>query len=76
MKPVLFGILLSLFTLAANAQPSSGEKTWRFKVFLDKKAIEKVYAIKGADRRKPFSFLCPDLSEISQAQQRSMRASK
>jgi tRNA threonylcarbamoyl adenosine modification protein (Sua5/YciO/YrdC/YwlC family) len=32
---------------------------------LNKKAIEKVYKIKGADRRKPFSFLCPDLSQIS-----------
>lgn len=32
---------------------------------LNKKAIERVYRIKGADRRKPFSFLCPDLSEIS-----------
>lgn len=32
---------------------------------LDKKAIEKVYTIKGADRSKPFSFLCPDLSDIS-----------
>jgi tRNA threonylcarbamoyl adenosine modification protein (Sua5/YciO/YrdC/YwlC family) len=32
---------------------------------LNKKAIEKVYQIKGADRRKPFSFLCPDLSQIS-----------
>jgi len=32
---------------------------------LNKKAIDKVYQIKGADRRKPFSFLCPDLSHIS-----------
>ena len=32
---------------------------------LNKKAIERVYAIKGANRRKPFSFLCPDLSQIS-----------
>lgn len=32
---------------------------------MNKKAIERVYTIKGADRRKPFSFLCPDLSEIS-----------
>lgn len=32
---------------------------------LNKKAIDKVYRIKGADRRKPFSFLCPDLSQIS-----------
>lgn len=32
---------------------------------LNKKAIERVYQIKGADRRKPFSFLCPDLSHIS-----------
>lgn len=32
----------------------------------NKKAIEKVYRIKGAVRKnKPFSFLCPDLSEIS-----------
>ena len=32
----------------------------------NKKAIERVYRIKGANRRKPFSFLCPDLSNISQ----------
>jgi tRNA threonylcarbamoyl adenosine modification protein (Sua5/YciO/YrdC/YwlC family) len=32
----------------------------------NKKAIEKVYRIKGADPdKKPFSFLCPDLSHIS-----------
>ena len=31
----------------------------------NKKAIEKVYQIKGANRKKPFSFLCPDLSNIS-----------
>lgn len=32
---------------------------------LNKKAVEKVYQIKGARRDKPFSFLCADLSEIS-----------
>jgi len=32
---------------------------------LNKKAIDRVYEIKGADRSKPFSFLCPDLSQIS-----------
>ncbi|MDD5306474.1 MAG: L-threonylcarbamoyladenylate synthase [Deltaproteobacteria bacterium] len=31
----------------------------------NKKAIEKVYLIKGARKEKPFSFLCGDLSEIS-----------
>ena len=31
----------------------------------NKKAIEKVYQIKGADRKKPFSFLCQDLSNIA-----------
>lgn len=31
----------------------------------NKKAIEKVYQIKGAKPGKPFSFLCADLSEIS-----------
>lgn len=31
----------------------------------NKKAIEKVYLIKGTDRRKPFSFLCQDLSNIA-----------
>jgi len=31
----------------------------------NKKAVEKVYQIKGAKKDKPFSFLCPDLSEIS-----------
>lgn len=32
---------------------------------LNKKAVEKVYQIKGAKKDKPFSFLCADLSEIS-----------
>jgi tRNA threonylcarbamoyl adenosine modification protein (Sua5/YciO/YrdC/YwlC family) len=32
---------------------------------LNRKAVEKVYRIKGANKRKPFSFLCADLSEIS-----------
>ena len=32
---------------------------------LNKKAVEKVYQIKGARKDKPFSFLCADLSEIS-----------
>lgn len=31
----------------------------------NKKAIEKVYAIKGIQRSKPLSFLCFDLSDIS-----------
>ena len=31
----------------------------------NKKAVEKVYQIKGAKKNKPFSFLCADLSEIS-----------
>ncbi len=31
----------------------------------NKKAIEKVYQIKGAKKDKPFSFLCADLSQIS-----------
>jgi tRNA threonylcarbamoyl adenosine modification protein (Sua5/YciO/YrdC/YwlC family) len=31
----------------------------------NKKAIEKVRIIKGAPKHKPFSFLCPDLSEIA-----------
>ncbi|MDI7266798.1 MAG: L-threonylcarbamoyladenylate synthase [Myxococcota bacterium] len=32
---------------------------------LDKKAIERVYRIKGAEQKKPFSFLCYDLSDIA-----------
>jgi len=32
---------------------------------LNKKAVEKVYQIKGSKKDKPFSFLCADLSEIS-----------
>jgi tRNA threonylcarbamoyl adenosine modification protein (Sua5/YciO/YrdC/YwlC family) len=32
---------------------------------LNKKAIEKVYRIKGIDRKKPLSFLCFDLSDLS-----------
>jgi len=31
----------------------------------NKKALERVYQIKGIDRKKPLSFLCPDLSDIS-----------
>lgn len=31
----------------------------------NKKAIEKVYAIKNEKKEKPFSFLCADLTEIS-----------
>ena len=31
----------------------------------NKKALERVYQIKGIDRKKPLSFLCPDLSEIA-----------
>ncbi|MBI4549065.1 MAG: threonylcarbamoyl-AMP synthase [Ignavibacteriae bacterium] len=30
------------------------------------KAIERVYQIKGEDRSKPFSFICSDLSHISE----------
>lgn len=33
---------------------------------MNKKAIEKVYAIKQRDKTKPFSFICPDLKDISQ----------
>lgn len=32
---------------------------------LNKKAVEKVYRIKGEKRHKPFSFLCADLSQIA-----------
>ncbi len=32
---------------------------------MNKKAIEKVYAIKQRDKTKPFSFICPDLKDIS-----------
>jgi tRNA threonylcarbamoyl adenosine modification protein (Sua5/YciO/YrdC/YwlC family) len=31
----------------------------------NKKAIERVYQLKNRDRRKPLSFICADLSEIS-----------
>lgn len=31
----------------------------------NKKAIEKVYLIKGLPKNTPFSFVCPDLSDIS-----------
>jgi tRNA threonylcarbamoyl adenosine modification protein (Sua5/YciO/YrdC/YwlC family) len=30
-----------------------------------KKGIDKLYALKDRDRRKPFAFLCPDLSDVS-----------
>lgn len=32
---------------------------------MNKKAIERVYAIKQRDKTKPFSFICPDLKDIS-----------
>jgi len=32
---------------------------------MDRKAIERVYTIKGAAQKKPFSFLCYDLSDIA-----------
>ncbi|HVE83882.1 MAG TPA: L-threonylcarbamoyladenylate synthase [Myxococcales bacterium] len=32
---------------------------------LSKKAIMKLYELKGRDRRKPLAFLCPDLSEVA-----------
>jgi len=30
-----------------------------------KRAIDKLYAVKGRDRRKPLAFLCPDLSDVA-----------
>jgi tRNA threonylcarbamoyl adenosine modification protein (Sua5/YciO/YrdC/YwlC family) len=33
---------------------------------LNKKAIEKVYQIKQMDKKQPFSFICSDLTNISQ----------
>lgn len=32
----------------------------------NKKALEKIYLMKGRDKRKPMSFVCSDLSHISQ----------
>jgi tRNA threonylcarbamoyl adenosine modification protein (Sua5/YciO/YrdC/YwlC family) len=32
----------------------------------NKKGIERIYLMKGRDRRKPFSFICSSLSEVSQ----------
>ncbi len=32
----------------------------------NKRAIEKIYRIKGRDKKKPMSFVCSDLSHISQ----------
>lgn len=32
---------------------------------MNKKAIEKIYLIKQRDKTKPFSFICPDLKNIS-----------
>ncbi|HEY8080188.1 MAG TPA: Sua5/YciO/YrdC/YwlC family protein, partial [Labilithrix sp.] len=31
----------------------------------NKKAIDKLYMIKGMDRSQPLAFICPDLSEIA-----------
>ncbi len=33
---------------------------------MNKKAIEQIYLIKQRDKTKPFSFICPDLKDISQ----------
>lgn len=30
-----------------------------------KKGLERIYQVKQRDKRKPFSFICPDLSEVS-----------
>ena len=30
-----------------------------------KKGIERLYQLKGRDRKKPLSFLCPDLSDVA-----------
>src|SRR6478609_12127693 len=30
-----------------------------------KKAIDRLYQLKGRDKRKPLSFLCPDLSDVA-----------
>ncbi|MCE9670087.1 threonylcarbamoyl-AMP synthase [Myxococcus stipitatus] len=30
-----------------------------------KKAIERLYLLKGRDKKKPLSFLCPDLSDVA-----------
>lgn len=30
-----------------------------------KKAMERLYQLKGRDKRKPLSFLCPDLSDVA-----------
>jgi tRNA threonylcarbamoyl adenosine modification protein (Sua5/YciO/YrdC/YwlC family) len=32
---------------------------------MNKRAIEKIYMIKQRDKNKPFSFICPDLKDIS-----------
>ncbi|GMU60631.1 MAG: threonylcarbamoyl-AMP synthase [Myxococcaceae bacterium] len=32
---------------------------------LSKKAIDRLYGVKGRDRRKPMAFLCPDLSDVA-----------
>jgi tRNA threonylcarbamoyl adenosine modification protein (Sua5/YciO/YrdC/YwlC family) len=41
-----------------------------------KKGIERIYAIKQRERKKPFSFICSDLSEISRYAQVSNYAFK
>jgi tRNA threonylcarbamoyl adenosine modification protein (Sua5/YciO/YrdC/YwlC family) len=32
---------------------------------MSKKAMERLYLLKGRDRKKPLSFLCPDLSDVA-----------
>jgi tRNA threonylcarbamoyl adenosine modification protein (Sua5/YciO/YrdC/YwlC family) len=41
-----------------------------------KKGVERIYAIKQRDRKKPFSFICSDLAEISRYAQVSNYAFK
>jgi len=33
---------------------------------LSKKGIDRLYQLKGRDRKKPLAFLCPDLSEVAE----------
>jgi tRNA threonylcarbamoyl adenosine modification protein (Sua5/YciO/YrdC/YwlC family) len=32
---------------------------------LSRKAIDRLYGVKGRDRKKPLAFLCPDLSDVA-----------
>jgi len=54
---ITVGVALAFAARVAFTSPKN--------INMAKKAIEKVYAIKGLPKNTPFSFVCPNLSDIS-----------